>query len=407
MKETAKGPDGRPIQIFTPTIAAPPPHLAGRDGELGSLGLAVRDMLGTGVGGCPVLLFGPRGMGKTALLRKFEIDPPHGADVRRTTPSTGLADINNIPRIFLTARRDWRDYIPNRAGAGIPGVAGLEFGWDMKEADSAERIKNAIIGKCAKRPKVLIVDEAHMLKREEGEFFLNYMQDIVRSARLLVVLAGTPNLRSVINRLGASFISRRTEMPLGRLSAEAARDSIKVPLDKHRVSIDDAALERVTDSSHSYPYFLQLWGESLWRARPMPGGDLIGMNELKKVQGAVDERKQRHYGGYYSEIASLEHLAAAAAIAKAFAEGGDAMDSEDAFEHVFSAVGPSLGETEREREAERVFEHLKAKDVLWEPKDGVVEAALPSFHAYILARSRKKEAARRRRGGSPGRGDGR
>ncbi len=392
------GPDGRRAQLFTPGIAGQPPLLAGREKELGDLKMAVYNMLGTGAGGRPILLFGPRGVGKTALLEKFEIDSPYGADIRCTTPSTGLADTNNIPRVLLSDQALWKKWIPSKGGIDIASVLGLNFEWNLEEADSAELIKNRIISKCAEQPMVLIVDEAHMLRGQAGEFFLNYMQGILKkSARLLVVLAGTPNLRSALSRIGASFIGRGEDMRVGSLFCEDARESVEIPIRDERVSIDESVLDEVVKDSQGYPLFLQIWGQKLWASRPKPAMDSIGWNECQVVRDVVEREKNAHYQGYFQEISDLTHLIPAAAIAEAF-KRRDEMSVEEAFSIVFSTVDASLNTVERDKMAHLIMERLKAKDVIWESGDGVAKPALPSFHAYILKHAKKRLAALRRVG---------
>lgn len=209
---------GRPLQLFSPGPANPPPHLAGRGTHLAKLKRHVGDMMGTGVGGQPVFLFGSRGMGKTALLEEFERKPPYNADVRCVDPATGLNDIDNIPGILLSDSAKWKGFresvkrakrrLSANASIGLPGVAGIgfEFKGGMDDIACSERVKDSVIRKCAERPMVLVVDEAHMLERGAGRFFLNYAQAVVkkgpgfcwcwRGRRTFVPPSSGPGLRS-------------------------------------------------------------------------------------------------------------------------------------------------------------------------------------------------------------------
>ena len=45
----------------------------------------------------------------------------------------------------------------------------------------------------------------------------------------------------------------------------AAREALAQPLSAHRVGIDRDALDAVVEHSQRYPYFIQLWGEALWK----------------------------------------------------------------------------------------------------------------------------------------------
>ena len=86
-----------------------------------------------------------------------------------------------------------------------------------------------------------------------------------RELPFLLVLAGTPNLRSHLNTMNASFWSRADRRPVGRLDSEATAAAIREPLQSEDIAIDEDALAHVVRESHGYPYFVQLWGDALWR----------------------------------------------------------------------------------------------------------------------------------------------
>lgn len=417
------GPDGRRRQIFTPGIASPPPHLAGREEHLARLREEAEDMMATGGGGQPILVFGPRGMGKTVLLEEFENNPPGGVDIRCFTPSTGLHDINSIPGIFLSGADAWsgwrrlvkkaRAKTPEKAKVELPliGAIGYEFKGDMNDAADAARIKIEVIKECAASPKVLIIDEAHTLTRETGRFFLNFAQSVIKSGgRLQLVLAGTANLRHAILQTGASFIVRGDDLAVGPLSADAARDSIRIPVRNENVEIEPGALDRVVEDSQKFPFFLQSWGKELWKARINHGWDEIGWDAYADAEDAVNKRKASHYSAYLKEIMDWKHLMAANALADAFKsmegreDGSDGgLRTWDALAVVLSTTDPSMSAADRWEEATEIMERLKARDVLWEPDEGVMKPALPSFLSYIRRNVRMaKDAMERREPGARG-----
>lgn len=391
-REIAVGSDGRPWQIYASGPAIPPPHLGGREEETRHLEDAVWEMMGRAEGGQPILLFGPRGVGKTVLLKEFQNNPPCNADVRITTPATGLADINNIPNILLSTPGSWKDKIPARGEFkfSLPHIAGLEFGWDIENSATAEGIRWEIIKKCSIRPMVLIVDEAHTLKEGPGTFFLNYMQDIATDGRLLLVLAGTPNLRSALIATRASFISRGDDCVVGALDDQGARDSIEIPLKNQcpPVTIQPDVLEKVVEDSSGYPFFLQAWGEELWTRRREESSDLIDMHTYNVSRDVVQKRKDNHYGGYFSEIKKDGLTRHARLMAETFiehrlAEGTSIMPYAKALEKIFSMMPTSLNKKEREDESIAIIEELKSHDVLWSSGEGFVRPALPCFHHFI------------------------
>ncbi len=365
-------------------------------------------MVAADAAGTPMFVFGPRGMGKTVLLEDFENEPPCNADVRCITPSTELTDINNIPKVLLSPQEGWRGWraalkklrekIPDAAHAGMGTFnLGYEFKGDMNDAVRAHEIRSEIIMRCAKRPMVLIVDEAHMLTPDTGLFFLNYVQDIIKSGtRLQLVLAGTPNLFDALRKIGASFIWRGNDVSVGVLSDEDAKDSIRVPLaqQKPKVSIDDDVLDRVVERAQGYPFFLQIWGEELWDGRQAPSMDNIDMGVYAVAEPKAAKRRAELYGKYLLDISSAKLFVPAALLAMAF-QSRDAMYFEEARNIVFATTDPSLDVRRRSEDTDAFMSRLLAKDVLWEQTEGVVRPALPCFHAYILDRAQQRIDARR------------
>ena len=123
--------------------------------------------------------------------------------------------------------------------------------------------------RCRKRPLVVLLDEAHVLERDVGQLLLNVSQEVRADAPFLLVLAGTPGLPAHLSAIDASFWSRLGEgrLGIGLLSDAATRAALVEPLAAHGVSIDANVLDAVVEDSQRYPYFVQLWGEALWKRR--------------------------------------------------------------------------------------------------------------------------------------------
>ena len=114
-----------------------------------------------------------------------------------------------------------------------------------------------------RKPLVLLLDEAHTLDERVGCAFLNASQKIGRDLPFLLVLAGTPGLRSHLNSMNASFWNRAGRRAIGRLDSGATAAAIQKPLESESIAIDGDALEHVVRKSHGYPYFVQVWGQAL------------------------------------------------------------------------------------------------------------------------------------------------
>ena len=361
---------------FRPGTGGLPPFLAGREPEqalFGSL-LAVLDR-----GEAPpseVILYGPRGNGKTALLAWVQevAAPSYAVDVIRLTPSnigTGLQLAERLlPKIW------WDAIVPDTIA-----LRGLTWRPGEKDAPAPEA-DQVLAARASKRALVLLLDEAHRLEPQVGEQLLNAAQAVGRTAPFLLVLAGTPNLRAHLGTMGASFWNRSRKLRIGRLEESAAAEAIRRPLESEETSISDEALAHIVRESHGYPFFLQVWGAAVWSrvaADPSVTRERITIADTAACQSLFESERTDYYNDRYDELKNLRLLRAARAVAEAFETVVRVSDSE-----LDAAIGRGLGPDADEdtvRAAAEQFRHLgfiwRAGATLdWEP-------GIPSLMDYI------------------------
>ena len=143
-----------------------------------------------------------------------------------------------------------------------------------------------------------------------------------RDLPFLLVLAGTPGLPSHLNTMNASFWNRAERRPIGHLDSEATAAAIREPLEGERITIDQDALEHVVRASHGYPYFVQVWGQALWRqvagtAAPKAGRRLTRA-EAAAARTDFERERNNYYLDRYEELENLRLLPVARAVADAF-----------------------------------------------------------------------------------------
>ena len=243
---------------FRPGTGRFPPYLAGRRTEQRFF----HSRIAARAEGVPppseVILFGPRGNGKTALLVWLhrEIAGTAGIETVRLTPSEIETGAELAERLLPESW--WADPAPDDVS-----VAGIT--WRPGRRKRLPTARDVLTARAAKKPFVLLLDEAHTLAPEVGRALLNASQIVASELPFLLVLAGTPNLRDRLSRTSASFWSRAEQIPVNRLDALAAAAAIRRPLEEEGVVINDDALDHIIGQSHGYPYFLQLWGSLVWR----------------------------------------------------------------------------------------------------------------------------------------------
>ena len=202
--------------LFTPGTGTIPPTLAGREQEQMLLNRCLTHLAGGGSLSHDVVLIGPRGNGKTVLLRWFEdacrkarVDVAHIAPGRVCTgqalcnallPATGL-------RRLLPVKWD-------SAGVG-------KAEWEAL-SPSLHDVVDRLIARCRKKPVAALVDEAHTLDLDIGQLLLNASQEVRAKAPFLLVMAGTPGLLAHLGKTNASFWDRLGSGLLGGVRAPSS-----------------------------------------------------------------------------------------------------------------------------------------------------------------------------------------
>ena len=359
---------------FRPGTGGLPPYLAGRAEEqaLFESLLAVLDR------GEPapseVILYGPRGNGKTAFLAWIEevAAPSYSVDVIPLTPSDIRTGLQLAER--LLPDHWWKGIKPDTIA-----VRGLT--WRPGKDAPVPAPRQVLEARASRRPLLLLLDEAHRLEPRVGEELLNAAQAVGRKAPFLLVLAGTPNLRAHLGTMGASFWNRSRKLRIGRLDESAAADAIRRPLESEDTSISEEALAQVIRESHGYPFFLQLWGAALWHrahADPSLPPQRLTTTDTEACQSLFESEKNDYYADRYDELEDAELLGVARSVAELFAERRQVSPQE-----ILVAIrrAPGFDDGEKAVAARRTLGHLgfiwRAGTTLdWEP-------GIPSLMDYI------------------------
>ena len=360
---------------FRPGTGGLPPYLAGRADEQALFRSRLAQLDRGEPTASEIILYGPRGNGKTAFLAwvRQVAAPSYSVDVVPLTPSE-----------FETGRRlaecllpdDWWD-------EGVPDtIAVRDLTWRPGADTPAPRIRSVLEVRSAKKPLLLQLDEAHTLDPRVGEELLNAAQKVGREAPFLLVLAGTPDLRDHLGTMGVSFWNRGRKLPINRLDETAAADAIRLPLEAEQVPIADDALAHIVRESEGYPYFLQLWGAAVWNRdatdpsdRPQP----ITIADTEACQSLFESERNNYYLDRYRELQKARLLRPARAVAEVFERQARVNDSE-LEAAIQRGLGPEADDDAVEAAAEQ-FEHL---GFVWQ--SGVTldwEPGIPSLMDYI------------------------
>ena len=360
------------LDLFKPGPGGLPPYLAGREREQ-QICRAFLDRLGQGA--APprdLILYGPRGNGKTTLLSWLhEIARARDSvDVIHLTPAAVPTEEKLVRRVLSPTW--WRRLLP-----GEVSIAGVR--WRAGQSPDAPALDEVLAARTGKKPLLLLLDEAHTLDAGVGHALLNAGQIVGRKQPFLLALAGTPHLESRLSEMDVSFWSRSELLPIGRLDAAATADALRLPLAGENVTVDEDALAQLVAANQGYPYFVQLLGEALWRrvvASGASAGRRITRTDVEAVRADFEQKKGRYYLQRYNELQDQGLLPAARAVAEAFGER-ERLDGAQ----LEAAVRRGLGGEKGTAATAKTLGHL---GYIWRP-DAVPtwEAGIPSLMDYV------------------------
>lgn len=365
---------------FHPGPGRMPPHRAGHDEAARCLGEYL-ETIRSGQGGDIVILYGPRGNGKTALLAELE-GKATASGVRTVVLSTSEMNVGTaeLARWLVPKWRFGLGFIKKLGAGGGGYTAGIEFGDPAKL-----RIAVALQRSLAKGPMVLVVDEAHDIPPELGKALLQAAQRCTTAGLpLLLAMAGTPILPSRFRKLDASFWERCERLRIGRLETEAAtREALSIPAGKSGFPIDDDALDLLVREAQSYPFFVQFLGRAAWDAAVARSGGGTGRITAQDARKGLEKSRLAMLDFYRErreEALEQKILVEAEAVSKAMMSVGKGRRLSDGeFMDALQAVIPD----DSTRIAARgKLSHL---GLVWQMPEGHWVPGIPSLCAYIAS----------------------
>ncbi|MCY4228948.1 MAG: ATP-binding protein [Gammaproteobacteria bacterium] len=308
------------LTLFTPGDGGDaPPFLAGRESEKQFFQLAVYTLMKKHQGYQNMIVYGPRGNGKTSLLHNLADNSSkeygESIEILWVTPS----EIRTPEKLDHWIRSEGREAAPvvqEITGKVKAFIAEATANLKIQRSDG---IKTAIQERCTANPVVLIVDEAQRLDEKTAEDLLNASQTVRwKNLPFFLVLSGTPGLMSTLSQAEATFWERCEIFPLGRLSLQESVEALIKPLESFDIQFAENVAERVAIKTHCYPFFIQLWGKCLMEELVHKEQHIISMETVFDAESKVNMRIHQMYAKRFSELDDQELLHPAAEIARAF-----------------------------------------------------------------------------------------
>ena len=377
---------------FAPGAGTPPPELAGRDALLERNAVAL-DRIRMGRAARPSILYGLRGVGKTVLLSTMR-DAAEGEGM--TIVAIEAPENRSLPGILVPALRAalLRLDRMKQASAGVrralvalAGFAKLKVKYDDLEvaldfepepglADSGDLESDladliVAVGEAAKErgsAVILVIDELQYVPEEQLAALISALHRAAqRQLPITMLAAGRPQLLGQMGR-AKSYAERLFEfVSVGPLDEAAARDAIRLPVEREEEAIDDAALDAIVAQTQGYPYFLQEWGKHGWDAA---NGSPISAQDIEAAaRSALAELDASFFRVRFDRLTPAEkrYLRAMAGIGPGPHRSGDVAD----------ALGVKVSSVAPTRNS------LIAKGMLYSPAHGDTAFTVPLFDAFM------------------------
>jgi len=248
---------------------------------------------------------GPRGVGKTSLLRHVRDDATQlGLAPIYVTAGNGplAAVITDEARALIhqwgipAAAAEWLDRLS--VTLGVPGVASISA--DARPdapRPQATRAFRELVEKTAQAALdqglagiAILVDELQDAD-EDGLRTVAYAWQELQGTRTPAVLlaAGLAHTADVVTAAVTSA-ERFQFRTLRNLEPHEVREALTAPASDLGVRWETPTLQDVVQRTAGYPYAVQLWGHAMWTAAGSPdSGGVIGAAALDGAQAAVDE----------------------------------------------------------------------------------------------------------------------
>ena len=381
------------LSPYAPGAGAPPPELAGRDSIMEQTAIAF-DRIRAGRYAKSVILVGLRGVGKTVLLNRMQLDSeasgvvavrieaPEGRSLPGVLAPALRASLLRLDRAKAMTAGVKRAF---SALAGFVGAMKLKYAdveltldaqpedglADMADLDMALTDLLVAAGEAAKchgKVIALFVDELQYVEENQLASLITALHRCAqKQLPVTMVGAGLPQIVGQTGR-AKSYAERLFEFPeIGPLDDEAARLALAAPAMKEHVAFDADALDEILAQTRGYPYFLQEWGKHAWSvAYSSP----IGIEDVRQASiQATADLDASFFRVRFDRLTPAEknYLRAMAQLGPGPHRSGDIADQ---MERKVNALGPT-------RSA------LIGKGMIYSPQHGDTAFTVPLFDQFM------------------------
>lgn len=334
---------------------------------------------------------GPRGVGKTSLLRRVREE----AREKGLAPLYVTAGVGSLAAVIADEARalirswgapaeprDWLDRVS--ITLGVPGIGSVRADTTpsapLPQATRAfreliERTAAEAVGQ-GLRGIVLLVDELQNADQEGLRTVAFAWQELQGSDTPAAFLAAGLSHAADVVTDAVSSAERFQFRTMRDLEPHQVREALTKPAAALDVRWDTPTLQQVVERTQGYPYAVQLWGDAMWQVAgsPDPGG-VIGPDGVDEALTRVEEDMEAMHRTRWTKASPRERemLAAMARL------GGEKVVRAD--------IAREMGTTSSALSSPR--QSLLDKGIIQIAGRGLLSFTAPGFAEYVLSREQR------------------
>ncbi len=373
---------------FTPGTGHTPEHVAGREDVFDVLEDALQSIAPSEVqeedgllehdAMPPIVITGPRGVGKTLLLRWMQKRAQEmKIHVVRLTHAKDLAAGDALGRLLKKMAGDDESLLKMVKGFNL-SVGPLGGGVQLGEA--SQGYEQLLQARLSQGPVAVLMDEAHHYEENIMGFMLHIGQQLITEQYpLVMLLVGTPDLQSYLMKIEATFMTRSEDIYINLLATDESKKALSKPFTNRGIKVDPEALEMMWGMTDNYPYFVQIVGAEVWKVLSKGRKRRVDVALVEQAQAAINRKRRNLYRKIYTEMNAKELTPYALQAAEVLAQQPNAQAKRKDIELVLQKKNRKL----KAAKARDIVDGLQWLGFIWQGDQDYMEAGVPSFFTYL------------------------
>ena len=298
-----------------------PSYFTGRENELNEL-KKIYNSTKMGVPG-HLILYGPKGIGKTSLLLKFQEKITNLDDVYSVRIPLIEGNFEDIYSLIIEKCSDTLDINIGHfwekissLGINIPFIGGVSVSREIPKTSPAvafEKILNVIYDELDSDNPVLILlfdDLQRIMGNDETMKILSILQNALvelnlKGKNIMFVATGSEDIFNKIQDKLDSAVRIFELYLIGPLSYGEVCDAINIPAEEQSVAFEEDVLKEIYELSNGIPYYMQILAYSCFEENN--DDDKVTMVEFEKASVyALNILAQREFKSLFSKSTTEE-----------------------------------------------------------------------------------------------------